>query len=103
MGGGLTAVHGEASCTSGTLNSGTTNVLAGVWGSSSSDEYVAGDNGALLHFNGTDWSAMPTGMTNNLIIVSCSSGNVVLAAGDFHSILHYDGNAWTDTSRGAND
>jgi hypothetical protein len=35
------------------MPSGTTNILLGVWGSSSSDVFAVGDKGTILHYDGT--------------------------------------------------
>ena len=38
--------------------SGTTRQLRGVWGTSPTDVYAVGSRGTILHYDGTDWSAM---------------------------------------------
>ena len=40
------------------MDSGTTDTLWGVWGSSGSDVFAVGDNGTILHYNGSTWSPM---------------------------------------------
>jgi hypothetical protein len=90
--------------------------LAGVWGSSGSDVFAAGDSGTILHYNGSSWSAMSSGTTNYLYGVWGSSGSGVFAVGWDGTVLHhgpmsgiadFDGDGkpdilWRNTSTGAN-
>ena len=40
------------------MPSGTTMFLNAVWGSSGTDAFVVGDNGTILHYNGSSWASM---------------------------------------------
>jgi hypothetical protein len=85
----------------GTMTSGTTNNLNGVWGSSATDVFAVGASGTILHYNGTSWSAMTSGTTNILHGVWGSSGTDVFAVGDVDdesgsgTILQYNGTSWS--------
>ncbi|MBF0523674.1 MAG: chitobiase/beta-hexosaminidase C-terminal domain-containing protein [Deltaproteobacteria bacterium] len=74
--------------------------LRGVWGSSSSDVFTVGDNGTILHYDGTAWSAMSSGTRTELNRVWGNSSSDVFAVG-VGAILHYDGTAWSGMSSNA--
>ena len=69
----------------------------GVWGSSSSDVFVVGLDGVILHYDGKAWSEMESGTTEPLHGVWGSSPADVFAVGESGTILHYDGTAWSAT------
>ena len=37
-----------------------------IWGSSSNDLYVVGNNGKIAHYNGTSWQRIESGTTLNI-------------------------------------
>ena len=76
------------------MDTGTTNLLNGVWGSSATDVFAVGDNGAIMHYDGTTWSTMSSGTTNDLNAVWGNSATDVFAVGDNGTIVHYDGTTW---------
>ena len=85
-----------------TMNSGTTNTLKDVWGSSASDVFAVGVGGIILHYDGNPegtWSPMDNSTTTNTLNgVWGSSASDVFAVGVGGIILHYDGNpegTWT--------
>jgi len=62
-------------------------VLHEIWGSSPSDVFSVGDDGIILHFDGSQWtSSKPTGRT--LLGVWGSSSVDVFAVGETGAILH---------------
>jgi len=66
-----------------------------VYGTSSSDVYVVGTSGAVLHYDGTAWSRLPHGMTNrDLFGVWVSPTGEVFVVGDAGTILRYADSAW---------
>jgi hypothetical protein len=71
--------------------------LRAVWGSSSSDVYVVGDNGRILHSSdGTSWEFGETSNTvKNLYAVWGDSSGDVYAAGDDGTLLRRNGGNWT--------
>jgi hypothetical protein len=79
-----------------TMESGTTEELYGVWGSSASDVFAVGSEGSILHYDGTDWSPMDTGgFDDYLIAVAGSSSSDVYAMASRGLLLHYNGSSWT--------
>jgi hypothetical protein len=81
------------------MESGTTNNLNGVWGSSATDVFAVGSYGTILHYDGSSWSPMSSGTTNTLMDVWGSSATDVFAVGA-GTILHYDGSSWSIMSSG---
>jgi len=77
------------------MESGTTNTLHGVWGSSATDVFAVGNYGTILHYNGSTWSPMSSGTTNTLHGVWGSSATDVFAVGNYGTILHYNGIIWS--------
>jgi hypothetical protein len=96
------------------MDSGTTQTLSGVWGSSTTNVFVTGYSGTILHFDGNTWTPMETGTEKRLLDVWGSSPTDVYAVGvqDTYgaitnsTILHYDGNAdevWDFMRNGRNE
>ena len=77
-----------------TMKSGTTSIIRDIWGTSSSNVYVVGYNGTILHYDGTSWVPMVSGTENNLTSIWGNSGSDVFAVGYTGIILHYDGSGW---------
>ena len=82
------------------MDSGSTENLNGIWGAASDDIFAVGDNGTILHYDGSSWSSMTSGTTENLNAIHGVSGSSILAAGDNGTILHYDGSSWTSMTSG---
>ncbi len=77
-----------------------TYTLHSGWGVSSNDLFVVGDNGTILHFDGTNWMRMSTPTTKNLYGIWGTSSSDVWATGYNTStgddeVLHYDGASWS--------
>jgi photosystem II stability/assembly factor-like uncharacterized protein len=72
----------------------TGNNLNGVWGSSARDVFVVGDEGTILHYDGSVWKPMPSSTDQGLFATWGSSARDVYATGDNGTFLHYDGNVW---------
>lgn len=68
-----------------------------VWGTSSSDLYVAGNK--LYHYNGTTWTNI-AGVTNIINILGLSSNDIYAfspagkSVGNLKSYYHFDGVSW---------
>ncbi len=68
--------------------------LFAAWGLG--DElWTAGDEGTILHFNGTEWHAENSGTTSRLKAIFGFAPNDIWAAGNDATVLHFDGNAWS--------
>jgi hypothetical protein len=76
--------------------------LLDVWGSSESDVFAVGDQGTILHYDGSSW----TSMTSPAAVGTCgisgvwgtSPTNVFATVGGYSgcsSVLHYDGYLWS--------
>ena len=72
------------------MDSGTVTGFVGVWGSSASDVFVAGDSGAILHYDGAAWHSMDSGTAMYLKSLWGSGGSDLFAVGDDATILHYN-------------
>lgn len=74
-----------------------------IFGSYIVDEnnmWVVGDNGAVLHFDGSSWNIVDAGTTealNSIYFVDASTG---FACGANGTVLSYDGSAWTSLDAG---
>jgi len=71
------------------MSSGSTGLLNDVWGSSANDIFAVGSGGTILHYNGSNWSAMTSGTIQGLNAVWGSSANDIFAVGSGGTILHY--------------
>jgi hypothetical protein len=58
-----------------------------VWGSGPGDVYAAGYAGAMRHFDGTTWKAVPTGTAQSLRAVWGHGTSVLYIAGQGGAIL----------------
>jgi hypothetical protein len=68
--------------------------LFAAWGLG--DElWTAGDNGTLLHFDGTEWHLENSGTTSRLEAIFGFAPNDIWAAGDNATVLHFDGDVWS--------
>ena len=76
------------------VESGTTNSLTGVWGTSGSNVWAVGAGGTILHWDGTSWSRVSSGTTMSLNGIWGTSATDVWAVGQGGTTLHYDGVSW---------
>ncbi|MDW7771632.1 MAG: hypothetical protein SCH71_01960 [Desulfobulbaceae bacterium] len=72
--------------------------LNAIWGSSGSDIFAVGDNGAILHYDGRNWTQENTGIDSDLKGVWGASASSVYVVGENGLILHHDGENLTDVS-----
>ena len=82
------------------MDSGTTEQLNSVWGSSCSNVFAVGYKGTILRYNGSTWSTMNSGTSMGLNGIWGSSATNVFAVGWSGTILHWDGNTWTAMNSG---
>jgi hypothetical protein len=66
-----------------------------VWGSSRSDVFAVGEDGTILHYDGSVWSTQPSGTGSFLLGVYGTSSSDIWAVGGYGTILHYNGSAWS--------
>lgn len=81
-------------------NTGVTDHLWDVWGTSGSDVIAVGYGGRIIHYDGTQWGAMSSTVPNNLYGLWGSASDDVFAAGAFGAIVHYDGTSWIPMNSG---
>ncbi len=75
------------------ITSPVTENLLSIWGSSATDLFACGENGTIIHYNGTNWFVESAGSLNG---ISASGPNDLWAVGDSGWILHGDGAGhWT--------
>ena len=70
------------------------NSFSDVWGSSGNDVFAVGLSGAILHYDGSEWSEMHSDATAHINSIWGSSGSDVFAVTN-DNILHYDGSEWS--------
>jgi hypothetical protein len=68
--------------------------LYAVWGSSDGDIYAAGENGTLLHYDGSTWQVITTNTPFNLTSLWGLPDIAVFAAGEEGTILLNGGTGW---------
>ncbi len=76
------------------------NDLRGIYYGSSSDVFAVGEDGTILHYDGSTWSSMISGTSSDLLNVWGSSSSHVFAVGEDGTILHYDGSTWSEMGSG---
>jgi len=75
------------------MDSNTTYNLKSVWGRSQSDIFAVGESGTILHYNGSNWTAM-AGETLLTLNGVWGDENCIYAVGDNGIILKYMGFQW---------
>lgn len=68
-----------------------------VWGPAATDVYLAGQGGALLHFDGAAWSERAAGLSEDLLGLWGTTATEVCAVGgraDPGRLAEFDGAAW---------
>jgi hypothetical protein len=77
------------------VEGGATGAVLGLWGSAWNDVFAVGEDGLILHYDGTAWQSMDSGTELTIKGVWGLSGSDVFAVGDEGLILHYDGHSWS--------
>ncbi len=69
-----------------------------VWGTSSTDVWAVGAQGVVLHYDGAQWTAVPSQTEARLIAVWGTGPDDVYAVGGAGTgvVLRYDGTAWSE-------
>lgn len=71
-----------------------------VWGSASNDVWAVGNKGAMVHWNGSEWTHVPLGANRDLARVWGTAADDVWAVGGFGTVFHWDGAAWSSRAPG---
>lgn len=80
--------------------------INGVWASSASDAWAGGDDGVMIHWNGSAWSVVDPATTNHVNGVWGSSANDVWAVGgglggpNTANLVHWNGQSWSAVDPG---
>lgn len=72
--------------------------FSAVWVTAENDVWVAGERGAIIHFDGNEWSQTTQATSYYFFALWASGPSDVWAVGSPGAILHYDGNVWRDYS-----
>ncbi|AKU98867.1 Type IV fimbrial biogenesis protein PilY1 [Labilithrix luteola] len=73
-------------------------ILKAVWGSSKNDVWAVGSGGAVTHYDGSQWSLVPTGVKNTFLTVWGSGPNDVYTLSDSETVLHTTGYSTSGTT-----
>jgi len=94
-------MHGTAKVAGGAMqwqsvDSQSSVVLEGIWGSGPGDVWAVGDMGVLRHMTpaAPRWAIVPSPTDQALHAIWGSAANDIWAVGDHGTILHFDGVAW---------
>lgn len=79
------------------LNTGATETVRGIWGSTPANIFIAGDSG-IYNGSGSTWQHMLPG--ENLRSIWGFSASDIYAVGEGGMIRHYDGTSWTAMASG---
>jgi hypothetical protein len=71
--------------------------LLDVWGSGPEDVWTVGTHGSVLHFDGSQWVALPSGVDQQLSGVSGTGPNDVWMVGAHSAALHWNGSMFQNT------
>lgn len=95
----ICGMSGDSQLIWGRKGTSTYSDLWDIWGTSDSDIFAVGGDGAIIHYNGTAWHTMESTRENvygsELRGVWGSSSTDVYAVGSHGAILHYNGSAWS--------
>ena len=90
------SVDSTAAASWSVVSSPSSESLNGVWGNSSTDIYISGNNGIILHNDGSSWSSIvPPSTPPALYDIWGSSSSDVFIGGYSGTIFHYDGSSWS--------
>ncbi|MCP4599040.1 MAG: hypothetical protein GY847_00610 [Proteobacteria bacterium] len=74
--------------------------LLGIWGSSTSDIWVVGESGLILHYDGESWNRIESNTQATLTDIWGAAPDDIWAVGGHNefngTVLHYDGNEWSE-------
>jgi photosystem II stability/assembly factor-like uncharacterized protein len=76
------------------------NNLYGVWGDSPSDVFAVGGFGAIVRYDGANWSLMRSPTTADLYGVAGRASTDIFAVGAGGAIAHFNGASWSAMASG---
>jgi hypothetical protein len=77
-------------------NAATTRDLYGIYAQSASDIWAVGENGIIVHFDGSAWTpGADLGKKMTLYDVVCTSASTCWAVGESGTLARYNGSTWT--------
>lgn len=69
--------------------------LHDVWADSPTSAWAVGYSGAILHFDGRDWTLVKSGTRNTLYGISGRSRSDIIAVGESGTVVKFDGTSWS--------
>ncbi|KPA17730.1 hypothetical protein MHK_002052, partial [Candidatus Magnetomorum sp. HK-1] len=76
------------------------NGLYAIWGTSENKVYVVGNDGYIIHYDGTDWSIIESGSGISLYGVWGTNENNIYVVGQSGTINQYNGTSWSSVNSG---
>jgi len=76
------------------MESSTHKWLNDIWGLSSSNQYIVGEDGLILVYSGSHWISMTSNNSQSLHSIYGLSENDIVSVGAEGTILQYNGNQW---------
>lgn len=77
-------------------------VLA-AWGSADNDIWAVGTEGAMVHWNGTNWAEVAQSLTPSNLIAISGTGPSNIEAISSQQVLHFNGTSWSLGAAPTND
>jgi hypothetical protein len=76
--------------------------LTDIWGAASNDIFAVGNDGLIMHYDGRNWSVMPSGVSSrdHFRGVWGTSGRDVYAVALTGTMVHYNGVSWREIDSG---
>lgn len=74
--------------------------LNGVWGAGPNEVLAVGDAGAIVGFDGKDWTEVPSATTASLLSIWGSGDGNAFAVGDDGTVLHSENKVWSPVASG---
>lgn len=65
-----------------------------IWGSQDKDVWAAGNDGMMLHWDGTIWGRVPVPTGNDLLAIWGASDKDIWAVGEAGVVIRWDGMTW---------
>ncbi|UCF04880.1 MAG: hypothetical protein JSV33_13295 [bacterium] len=88
-----------------TMSSGTGLNIYGLWGTSDSNVYAVGSEGAILHYDGSSWTEVAYAGKPSVALrrIWGVANDTIFVVGDYRHIIRYNGTTWTVSQYPATD